>query len=297
MAARLRLPGVNVCAGHAVVPARFLRILAEHPRVHVSAACRTAVERLQSRHGLSNASPFSYVTGLSTDLNIYCEPPQFLVEADRVAFEPVAFYGSLATIADAPWRTRGAGAWTGDGPLALYVSFGTQIWDYRETEALAASDAVTEAAASRHELSVLVSLGGKWRSGLDEARLPPNVRVEAYVDQAAALRETDVFLTHHGLNSTHEAIALRVPMLSYPFVWDQPGLAAMCQQLGLAVALAASPMAPITAADVIGALDHVQRSREVMMAALAQASAWEREVVARRPEVVDRIIGLARQRP
>lgn len=295
MAARLRLPSVNVCAGHAVVPERFLTVLREHPRVHVSAACLAAVDRLQSRDGLAGASPFSYVTGLSATLNVYCEPPQFLVEADRVAFEPVAFYGSLTTIGDEARPARGDGGAAQDGPLALYVSFGTQIWDYRETEALAAIAAVSEAAASHTDLSVLVSLGGKWRSGVDRARLPPNVRVAPYVDQAAALRDAGVFLTHHGLNSTHEAIALGVPMLSYPFVWDQPGLAAICQRLGLAVALAPVPMAHITAADVLEALDQVHRSRRVMAAALAEAAAWERAVIAGRPEVVARIIALARQ--
>ena len=54
------------------------------------------------------------------------------------------------------------------------------------------------------------------------------------MDQWAVLGETDLFVTHHGLNSTHEAIFNRVPMLSYPFFWDQPGLAAKCQAFGIA---------------------------------------------------------------
>ena len=45
------------------------------------------------------------------------------------------------------------------------------------------------------------------------------------------LAAADVFVTHHGLNSTHESIAERVPMLSYPFQWDQPGMAERCQAL------------------------------------------------------------------
>ena len=46
-----------------------------------------------------------------------------------------------------------------------------------------------------------------------------------------------VFVTHHGLNSTHEAIYHRTPMLSYPFFGDQPYLANRCRDLGLSVPL------------------------------------------------------------
>ena len=67
----LGIPYVNVCAGHDVVPSRFLEILREHPRVHVSNQCRRAVDRLQQVFGLADISPFSYVSGLSPHLNLY----------------------------------------------------------------------------------------------------------------------------------------------------------------------------------------------------------------------------------
>ena len=66
------------------------------PRVKVSAACLAAVETLRSRYDMPDASPFSYLGGLSPYLNLCAEPPRFLDERDRPAFEPVAFFGSLA---------------------------------------------------------------------------------------------------------------------------------------------------------------------------------------------------------
>src|SRR4051794_21683427 len=81
----LGVPHVNVCANHNMVPEAALAALEGDPRVAVGPACRRAVEKLQ-RLGIENASPFSYVDGLSTHLNVYCEPPEFLSGEERRVF-------------------------------------------------------------------------------------------------------------------------------------------------------------------------------------------------------------------
>ena len=91
----LGIPYVNVCAGHNMDPARFVPVLREDPRARDLAELPACVEVLRERHGVDDASPFSYVSGLSPFLNVYCEPPQYLTETERQVFEPVAFFGSL----------------------------------------------------------------------------------------------------------------------------------------------------------------------------------------------------------
>ena len=91
----LGLPYVNVSAGHNFDPAYHLSVLATDPRAKISTDCLKAVETLRSKYGLKDASPFSYVAGMSPYLNICCEPPAFLTEAEREPFEPLAFYGSI----------------------------------------------------------------------------------------------------------------------------------------------------------------------------------------------------------
>lgn len=298
----LGLPDVNVCAGHAVVPDRFLAVLAAHPRVRVSSRCGHFVEVLRRRYGLSDASPFSYVTAVSRDLNVYGEPEQFLDEADRGVFEPVAFYGSLPDLPEL--RSTGGGrkglALFGSDAatrLKVYVSFGTVIWSYRTAEAVQAIAAIVRAFGARDDVRTLVSLGGaslepETRASLDA----PGVRVESYVDQWSVLQTADVFVTHHGLNSTHEAIWHGVPMISYPFVWDQPGLARRCQALGLAVPLAADVMAPVSPFQAAAALDRVSPVDAGMREAFVGAKTWERTTIDGRPGVIDRIIDLGRRR-
>jgi UDP:flavonoid glycosyltransferase YjiC (YdhE family) len=294
----LRIPYLNVCAGHNVAPAPFVALMEGYPGVKVSRRCVDAVAILKNRYGLQDASPFSYASGLSEHLNIYCEPPAFLDEDEREVFQPIAFYGSLpaAEALDLPCGdARYFAASADEARLKVYLSFGTVIWTSREKEAMAALHAFLDGLDRLGDTTALISLGeANVHRHVREALSRPGVSVETFVNQWRVLQEADVFVTHHGLNSTHEAIFHRVPMVSYPFVWDQPGLARKCQRFGLAVPVVDAPMAPVTPADADRALRIVQRDRAQMLAALATASAWERQVVAERPHVIARILDLAR---
>ncbi|HEX5136509.1 MAG TPA: glycosyltransferase [Planctomycetota bacterium] len=292
VARSLGIPCVNVCAGHNVEPSRFLEILARDPRVKVAPECHRAVETLRTRHGIADASPFSYVTALSPHLNVYCEPPEFLGEAERRPFAPIAFLGSLPSLEEPFDPVEGAEevAFAGKG-LKVYASFGTVVWRYYAREALAALGAISEAIAARPDAEAVLSLGGAEVDAAPIAR--PRVRVAKYVDQTRILAEADLHVTHHGLNSTHEAIFRGVPMLSYPFFWDQPALARKCREFGLALPLAAEPRAAIGPEDVHAALDEAVARRAETRAALVRARAWEEAVMANRSSVLRKIATLA----
>lgn len=288
VARRLGIPYVNVCPNHAPVPARMVAALREDPRVAISDACRAAVERLRSEHGMINAHPFSYYESLSPHLNVYCEPEEFLGREDRAALEPIAFFGSLR----APKPRNGAASPRGGRRPSIYVSFGTAVWRYFESAAVSALRAVSQALADC-DLDVIVTLGRHplapaARIGLVRS----NVRVVDHVDQHATLTATDVFVTHHGINSTHESILHEVPMISYPFFGDQPTLARRCQELGLAVPVAARPLAPLTPRALLSALARLTEARERFARRLEEARGWELRTIAGRGAVLDRILAL-----
>ena len=294
----LGIPYVNVCAGHAVDPARFLAMVKAVKQKRVSQACHAAVEALRERHGLLDASPFSYITsGLSPHLNIYCEPPEFITEDERRPLEPLGFYGSLAPTAQLEAReldTSPSEFGTEPAELQVYVAFGTVVWRYWTEQAASTLTAISEALAARDDARAVVSLGGcAVDAELIEAFARPNVTVARWVDQWRILRDADVFVTHHGLNSTHEAIYRDVPMISYPFANDQPGMARRCRELGLAVPLAEEPRGAVTPKDVETALAEVSAERDSLRAGLARARGWELEVMARRGAVLDQISSLA----
>jgi UDP:flavonoid glycosyltransferase YjiC (YdhE family) len=293
-AQRLGIPFINVLLGHNIHPAHFLPALRVDPRVAISERCHRAVEILRERYGLHDATPFSYIDGHSPHLNICCQPAEFLTEEERKSFEPVAFYGCIPASAE---QTAGPGRSAFDGTPdrpRIYACFGTIAYRYYADVAIRVFEALSECLAGMPEARALISLGGAPVEDEVICRLrKPNVEIVDYADQWAVLAQTDVFLTHHGLNSTHEAIFRRVPMLSYPLFTDQPALAERCRQFGITVPLAGSLRGPVTADDVSAALESVSRNRESIMARLEQARSWELEVMAQRPAIIARIMELA----
>jgi len=140
---------------------------------------------------------------------------------------------------------------------------------------------------------VIISLGGAAIEGSTIAGwVRPNVSVESSVDQWDVLREAGAFITHHGMNSTHEAIFHRVPMISYPFFSDQPGMADRCRKFGLAAALADSVRGDFSEDQVRTALARLAEERDSMRAALSRAREWELAVMNGRPAVHQRILDL-----
>jgi MGT family glycosyltransferase len=290
VARELSVPYVNVTPNHAPVPERVVAAMRDDPRVSTSAECRAAVERLRAVHGMREANPFSYLEALSPHLNLYPEPEEFLAEGDRAAFEPLAFFGLLAPSLRQGGSGRSFESTEGGG--RLFASFGTVVWTYYASEALAALSAVASA-AEQLGLEAVLSLAGHPLGEAQRAELArPGVRVVDYADQWEALGAADLFVTHNGMNSTHEAIYHEVPMLSYPFFGDQPALARRCQELGLALPLADQPRAELSAEPLRSAIARVLEERELFAARLAEARSWELRTMAAREEIVDRLLAL-----
>jgi MGT family glycosyltransferase len=290
VARRLDVPSAHACAGHAVDAERFRAALALDPRVRVSDRCLAAADRLRERFGLEDASPFAYVAPTSRLSNVYGEPPEWLDDRERARLEPVAFFGSVP--GDAPAvRPQPEDR----GRLRIYASLGTVVWRYYAAEARATLEAVAGAVAARGDAEATVALGGAPDAeALGAALAGPRVRVAAWADQGAALSEADLFVTHHGLNATHEAVWRGVPMLSLPFFWDQPALAARAQALGVAVRVGSgAPRAPVSPADVSRAIDSALARRTGTAERLSVARSWEERTIAGRPAVVDRMLRLA----
>jgi MGT family glycosyltransferase len=298
VATLLGIPRISICAGHNLNPGDFLPLLKKDPRVKLSARCLLAVRELKDHYGVADASPFSYISSLSPYLNVYCEPPEFLEEDKRKVFEPIVFYGSLPSLAEIQEKARGNHPCIGmrnTYALRIYISFGTTVWRYYADTALSALTSLTAAFSRRKNSRAIISLGGaKLSSGALAALSQPNVSVKSYVDQWEILQKTDIFITHHGMNSTHEAIFHLVPMISYPFFSDQPALAEKCQRLGVAIPLAGSLRGAFREQDVHAALARLSDKMDPMQAALSRAHEWEEAVIENRPAVLKRIIDFMR---
>lgn len=156
-------------------------------------------------------------------------PPNFLENRKKTRYEFLGY----------PSDGREPQERTSDSPL-VYLSFGTEVMDnlWRAEEATRAGvtrlvSGLAERWRSRR-VDVVFTTQGK--SVLDE--YPVNWTVRDKVDQQEVLSKTDVFVTHGGSNSFHEAILFKVPMVVAPFFGDQMLIGRRAEELGIGINLA-----------------------------------------------------------
>lgn len=112
----------------------------------------------------------------------------------------------------------------------VYISLGTVLHNapvfYRRClEALASLD-----------VNAILSVGGAVDiPSLGE--LPPNIKLFPRVNQLEVLSETDVFLTHCGMNSVSESLLCGVPMVLHPLHGEEEAVAGRAEELGAGVRL------------------------------------------------------------
>lgn len=76
---------------------------------------------------------------------------------------------------------------------------------------------------------------------------PANWRVVTHTNQIEALSQADVFVTHGGSNSFHEALLNQVPMVYVPFFGDQFLVAQQGQKLGVGLSVVSAHSIDTTA--------------------------------------------------
>ena len=112
----------------------------------------------------------------------------------------------------------------------IYISMGTVINDsidfYKKCiKALADT-----------EYQVIISVGNLIN--IEELGvIPDNITISRFVDQIAVLSQSDLFLTHCGMNSVNESLYYKVPLVMFPQTAEQDGVATRVEQLGAGVRL------------------------------------------------------------
>ncbi|MBR3327306.1 MAG: hypothetical protein IKG22_08295 [Atopobiaceae bacterium] len=85
-------------------------------------------------------------------------------------------------------------------------------------------------------IDLLISCG-KAFDPAQLGELPPNVRVEPYVDQMDVLSRASLFVTHCGMNSASEGMYMGVPLLLFPLTAEQRAVARRVAEVGAGVPL------------------------------------------------------------
>ena len=155
-----------------------------------------------------------------TETIVYTSP-EFQPCAESFS-EKYSFVGPLVIPPETSFRKN--------GKKLIYVSMGTVNNDMLEFY----SNCIR--AFGNTELELLISAGELADISL-LGRLPENVRVERWVEQTAVLKETDVFISHCGMNSASESLYFGAPVLCYPQTAEQRAVATRISQLGAGIVL------------------------------------------------------------
>jgi UDP-N-acetylglucosamine:LPS N-acetylglucosamine transferase len=107
------------------------------------------------------------------------------------------------------------------------------------------------ALGNKEDYCVVLSIGTN-RDISSMNNIPQNFHIANHVPQLAILQLADVFITHVGNNSLHEAFFWGCPMLCIPVFGDQHPNAASVEQMGAGIQIP-SPFAPNPSPN----LDHV----------------------------------------
>lgn len=117
-----------------------------------------------------------------------------------------------------------------DGRPVLYISMGTvnnNVLPFYQ-QCLAAFD--------DGDYQVIMSVGGQINLA-DLGYIPENFIIRRHVPQLDVLQYTDVFITHGGMNSVHEAFSNNVPLIVIPQTDEQGLVAKQVARLGSGVKL------------------------------------------------------------
>ncbi len=101
--------------------------------------------------------------------------------------------------------------------------------------------------------TVVMSIGNRTQVS-DLGEVPENFIVKNDVPQTDILQHTKLFITHGGMNSTHEGLYYGVPLIIIPQSADQPIIAGQVANMGAGIKL---QMESLTANQLREAADHV----------------------------------------
>ncbi len=110
----------------------------------------------------------------------------------------------------------------------VFAGFGTVVYNLP-----GAAEFVGDVIAALGDVDCTAVLAVGSGGDTTRYRVPDNVRLVDFVDQALMLEGCDLFVTHGGLNSMKEALRLGVPMVAVPVLDDHRHNADRCAAIGV----------------------------------------------------------------
>ncbi|MCM3727151.1 glycosyl transferase family 1 [Neobacillus cucumis] len=251
----LKLPAINSCTSFAETKESFDKMLEQLSKNIPTEVVNEINEEYQS---LTAMLKEKYDIEINSPYEVFCNPAPLTIIYTTREFQPngEAFdqaYKFIGPSISTRLVQENFNLAAIQGKRPIYISLGTvfnQAIDFYK---------LCFKAFGNTNHTVVMSIGEKSQLS-DLGEIPKNFIVKRYVPQTEVLKYTKLFITHGGMNSTHEGLYYGVPLIVIPQSADQPIIAGQVANMGAGIKL---QMDGLTANQLREAADYVLNSPSI----------------------------------
>ncbi|HFK1790930.1 MULTISPECIES: macrolide family glycosyltransferase [Bacillus cereus group] len=228
----LKLPAINSCTSFAQDERSFeqmLDYLSKNIPVEVQDNIHNDFERLTK--GISE----KYGVEINSTYEVFCNPAPLTIVYTVKEFQPFGdtfneTYKFVGPSISAQVKNEDFDFTSIEEKCPIYISLGTVFNEALDFYKLCMK------AFENSDHTIVMSIGNKTNIS-DLGEIPKNFIVKNYVPQTKLLAYTKLFITHGGMNSTHEGLNNGIPLIVIPQSADQPVIAKQVENLGVGIKL------------------------------------------------------------
>lgn len=227
----LKLPAINSCTSFAQDEKSFT-IMLEHLSKNIR---DESIEKIKNDYqNLTIGIKEKYGVEIKSPYEVFCNPASLTIVYTTREFQPFGetfdeSYKFVGPSISTQLRKENFDFTTIEGKSLIYISLGTVFNESITFYKLCFK------AFENTDYTIVMSIGEKTKIS-DLGEIPKNFIVKNYVPQIEVLTYTKLFITHGGMNSTHEGLYNGVPLIVIPQS-DQPVIANQVENLGAGVTL------------------------------------------------------------
>lgn len=254
----LKLPSINSCTSFAQTKESFDKMLEQLSKNIPTEVVNEINDEYQN---LTAMVKEKYDVEIHFPYEVFCNPAPLTIVYTTREFQPFgeAFdqtYKFIGPSISTRFIQENFDLTSIQGKKTIYISLGTvfnQAIDFYK---------LCIKALGNTDHTVVMSIGDKAQIS-DLGEIPKNFIVKNYVPQTEVLKYTKLFITHGGMNSTHEGLYYGVPLIVIPQSGDQPIIAEQVAYIGAGINI---QMQGLTANQLRESADHVLNSPSIHMA-------------------------------
>ncbi|MED2934154.1 glycosyltransferase [Bacillus wiedmannii] len=228
----LKLPAINSCTSFAQDEKSFeqmLDYLSKNIPVEVQDKIHNDFESLTK--GIAE----KYGVEINSQYEVFCNPAPLTIVFTIKEFQPFGdmfdeTFKFVGPSIPAQVKDEEFDFTTIEEKSPIYISLGTVFNEALDFYKLCMK------AFENSDHTIVMSIGNKTKIS-DLGNIPKNFIVKNYVPQTKLLAYAKLFITHGGMNSTHEGLYNGIPLIVIPQSADQPVIAKQVENLGAGIKL------------------------------------------------------------